>query len=111
MKDILIGKQGRCRKTVNGQDISKDLETLTQRYKEQYLAAVKGDESLLNLPVIQAKALDILVSRNLLIQQAEKLGISLSDAQIEQMLAQQPSLQENGQFSQNYMKIICVRLV
>ena len=69
--DILIGKQGRCRKTVNGQDISKDLETLTQRYKEQYLAAVKGDESLLNLPVIQAKALDILVSRNLLIQQAE----------------------------------------
>ena len=89
----------------------KDLETLTQRYKEQYLAAVKGDESLLNLPVIQAKALDILVSRNLLIQQAEKLGISLSDAQIEQMLAQQPSLQENGtSFHKNYMKIICVRL-
>ncbi len=88
----------------------KDLETLTQRYKEQYLAAVKGDESLLNLPVIQAKALDILVSRNLLIQQAEKLGISLSDAQIEQMLAQQPSLQENGQFSQklyeNYLRSI-----
>ena len=61
------------------------------------------------MPVIQAKALDILVSRNLLIQQAEK-GISLSDAQIEQMLAQQPSLQENGQFSQklyeNYLRSI-----
>jgi peptidyl-prolyl cis-trans isomerase D len=46
----------------------------------------------------------------LLIQQAEKLGISLSDAQIEQMLAQQPSLQENGQFSQklyeNYLRSI-----
>lgn len=36
--------------------IKKDLETLTQRYKEQYLAAVKGDESLLNLPVIQTKS-------------------------------------------------------
>ena len=95
------GNKADVAKTVNGQEISKkDLETLTQSYKEQYLAAVKGDESLLNLPVIQAKALDILVSRNLLIQQAEKLGISLSDAQIEQMLAQQPSLQENGQFSQ-----------
>lgn len=62
------------------------------------------------MPVIQAKALDILVSRNLLIQQAEKLGISLSDTQIEQMLAQQPSLQENGQFSQklyeNYLRSI-----
>ncbi len=105
------GNKADVAKTVNGQDISKkDLETLTQRYKEQYLAAVKGDESLLNLPVIQAKALDILVSRNLLIQQAEKLGISLSDAQIEQMLAQQPSLQENGQFSQklyeNYLRSI-----
>ena len=77
MKDILIGKQGRCRKNCKWTGhIKKDLETLTQRYKEQYLAAVKGDESLLNLPVIQAKALDILVSRNLLIQQAEKLGIS-----------------------------------
>ncbi|EPZ1050169.1 SurA N-terminal domain-containing protein, partial [Acinetobacter baumannii] len=63
------GNKADVAKTVNGQDISKkDLETLTQRYKEQYLAAVKGDESLLNLPVIQAKALDILVSRNLLIQ-------------------------------------------
>ncbi|MBJ9935992.1 SurA N-terminal domain-containing protein [Acinetobacter pittii] len=105
------GNKADVAKTVNGQEISKkDLETLTQSYKEQYLAAVKGDESLLNLPVIQAKALDILVSRNLLIQQAEKLGISLSDAQIEQMLAQQPSLQENGQFSQklyeNYLRSI-----
>ncbi|MBE2171501.1 SurA N-terminal domain-containing protein [Acinetobacter oleivorans] len=105
------GNKADVAKTVNGQEISKkDLETLTQSYKEQYLAAVKGDESLLNLPVIQAKALDILVSRNLLIQQAEKLGISLSDTQIEQMLAQQPSLQENGQFSQklyeNYLRSI-----
>ena len=32
--------------------------------------------------------------------QAEKLGISLSDTQIEQMIAQQPSFQENGKFSE-----------
>ena len=71
---------------------------------------VKGDESLLNLPVIQQKALDALVARSLLLQQAEKLGISLSDVQLEQMLAQQPSFQENGKFSQqlyeNYLRSV-----
>ncbi len=56
--------------------IKKDLETLTQRYKEQYLAAVKGDESLLNFHVIQSKALDILVSVICSFNKLKKLGIS-----------------------------------
>ncbi|WP_417211006.1 SurA N-terminal domain-containing protein [Acinetobacter venetianus] len=98
-------------KSVNGQDISnKELESATKNYKDQYLSMVKGDESLLNLPVIQNKALDALVTRALLQQQAEKLGISLSDAQLEQMLAQQPSFQENGKFSEqlygNYLRSV-----
>lgn len=98
-------------KSVNGQEISnKELESATKNYKDQYLSMVKGDESLLNLPVIQDKALDALVTRALLQQQAEKLGISLSDAQLEQMLAQQPSFQENGKFSEqlygNYLRSV-----
>ncbi|MCL5766966.1 SurA N-terminal domain-containing protein [Acinetobacter sp. ANC5681] len=98
-------------KSVNGQDISnKDLESATKNYKDQYLSMVKGDESLLNQPVIQQKALDALIARSLLQQQAEKLGISLSDTQLEQMLAQQPSFQENGKFSQklyeNYLRSV-----
>ena len=98
-------------KSVNGQDISnKELESATKNYKDQYLSLVKGDESLLNLPVIQEKALDALVARSLLQQQAEKLGMTLSDVQLEQMLAQQPSFQENGQFSQklyeNYLRSV-----
>ena len=98
-------------KSVNGQDISnKDLESATKNYKDQYLSMVKGDESLLNQLVIQQKALDALIARSLLQQQAEKLGISLSDTQLEQMLAQQPSFQENGQFSQklyeNYLRSV-----
>lgn len=98
-------------KSVNGQDISnKELESATKNYKDQYLSMVKGDESLLNLPVIQDKALDALVTRALLQQQAEQLGISLSDAQLEQMLAQQPSFQENGKFSEqlygNYLRSV-----
>lgn len=105
------GNKADVAKSVNGQDISnKELETATKNYKDQYLSLVKGDESLLNLSLIQEKALDALIARSLLQQQAEKLGISLSDTQLEQMLAQQPSFQENGQFSQklyeNYLRSV-----
>ena len=98
-------------KSVNGQDIpKKDVENLTKTYKDQYLSMVHGDETLLNQPFIQQTALDTLVARTVLLQQAEKLGISLSDSQIEKMLAQQPSFQENGKFSQtlyeNYLRSV-----
>ncbi|MEG0483344.1 MAG: SurA N-terminal domain-containing protein, partial [Acinetobacter sp.] len=95
------GQKEDVAKTVNGQDISKkDLEAQTKAYKDQLLQRLNGDESLLNQSYIQNTVLDNLVARALLIQQADKLGISLSDAQIEQMIAQQPSFQENGKFSQ-----------
>ncbi|MHA3892774.1 SurA N-terminal domain-containing protein [Acinetobacter sp. GXMZU3951] len=98
-------------KTVNGQAISnKELENATKSYSQQYLSYVNGDETMLNQSFIKDKALESLIARTLLLQQAEKLGISLSDAQIEQMIAQQPSLQENGKFSEalyaNYLKSV-----
>ena len=87
-------------KTVNGTEISKkELEALTSSLKEQYLAYAQGDETLLNQSFINNKAMDTLISRQLLLQQADKLGISLSDAQIVQMIHQQPSFQVNGVFS------------
>jgi len=98
-------------KSVNGTDISKqELESLTKSFKQQYLSYANGDETLLNQSFIDQKAMDTLVARTLLLQQAEKLGISLSDQQIAQMISQQPSFQENGKFSnalyENYLKSI-----
>ncbi len=97
--------------TVNGTDISKkELESLTKTFKQQYLAYANGDETLLNQAFIENKAKDTLVARTVLLQQAENLGISLSNQQIEQMIAQQPSFQQNGQFSnalyENYLKSV-----
>ncbi|TSH73953.1 peptidylprolyl isomerase [Acinetobacter sp. RF15A] len=97
--------------SVNGTDISqKELESLTKSFKQQYLSYTNGDETLLNQSFIEQKAKDTLIARTLLLQQAEKLGISLSKEQIEQMIAQQQTFQQNGQFSQalyeNYLKSI-----
>lgn len=105
------GKKDGVAKTVNDFDISeKELEAQIKNYKDQFLQMVQGDESLLNQSYIDKMAMDSLVDRALLIQQAQKLGISLNDAQIEQMIAQQPSLQIDGKFSQkayeNYLRSI-----
>ena len=86
-------------KSVNGTEISKkDLEQLTNSLKEQYLTYAKGDETLLNQNFISNKALETLIARQLLLQQADKLGISLSDSQLVHMIQQQPSFQKDGQF-------------
>ena len=105
------GKSEDTAKLVNGQEISKkELESLSKTFKEQYLAYANGDETLLNQSFIENKAMESLVARTLLLQQAEELGISLSDAQIEQMIAQQPSFQESGKFSEalysNYLRSV-----
>ena len=105
------GKSADVAQIVNGQEISKkQLEELTQSFKKQYLSYTNGDETLLNQTFIENKALESLVGRTLLLQQAKNLGIALSDAQIEQMIAQQPSFQENGKFSEtlyaNYLRSV-----
>lgn len=105
------GNKDGVAKTVNDLEISnKDLEAQIKGYKDQFLQMAQGDESLLNQAYIDQVALDSLVDRALLIQQAQKLGITLSDVQIEQMIAQQPSLQIDGKFDQktyeNYLRSI-----
>lgn len=86
---------------VNGEPISREeLNNEIKTLHDSYFQAVRGDVSLLNYPIIDKQALDGMIARVLLRQQAEKLGIALSDAQIEQMLAQSSELQENGVFSQ-----------
>ncbi|WP_111891672.1 SurA N-terminal domain-containing protein [Acinetobacter sp. MB5] len=96
-------------KTVNGQDISnKDLDDLVKAYQKQYLQYVQGDASLLNMDVIRKNALDTLIARQLMLQQAQKMGLNLSDAQFVTMLSQVPEFQVNGKFSDeafgNYLR-------
>lgn len=105
------GNKDGIAKTVNDLEISnKDLEVQTKNYKDQFLQMVQGDESLLNQSYIDQVAIDSLIDRAVLVQQAQNLGITLSDTQIEQMIAQQPSLQVDGKFDkktyENYLRSI-----
>lgn len=85
---------------VNGEPISKDeLDAQIKAIRANYLQQVGGDESLLNQDVIEKTALNNLILRRLIVQQTNKLGIMLSQTQIEQLLTTIAGFQENGVFS------------
>src|SRR5690606_25598200 len=85
-------------------------ESLTKSFRAQYLSYANGGETLLNQSFIDQKAMDTLVARSLLLQQAEALAISLSAPQTEQRIAQQPTCQPDAKCSsalcENYLKSI-----
>ncbi|MFU8927366.1 SurA N-terminal domain-containing protein [Acinetobacter puyangensis] len=89
---------------VNGEKITqKELDTWIKSQKDQYLQAVNGDETLLNNKVIEDQVYDAAIVRTLLLQQAEKLGITLSDEQLGTLLRQQQIFQQDGKFSQTLL--------
>lgn len=101
--------KGDVAKQVNGQPISnKELDELIKAYQQQYLQFVQGDESLLNTNAIRESALNTLIARTLLLQQADQLGVKMSDSQFVQMLSQLPDFQVDGKFSNevfgNYLR-------
>ena len=86
---------------VNGESISRDeIDSWVKSQREQYLKAVNGDESLLNNKIIEKQVYDAAILRAILLQQAKKLGIALSDEQLGVLLRQQGAFQREGQFSQ-----------
>ncbi|KAF7277663.1 hypothetical protein GWI33_000978, partial [Rhynchophorus ferrugineus] len=90
---------------VNGQEITqKELDNWVKSQKNQYLQAVNGDETLLNDSVIEKRVYDAAVVRALLLQQAKKLGIHLSDEQLGTLLRQQQAFQQDGKFSQQLLE-------
>ena len=89
---------------VNDQEITKaELDNWIKSQRDQYLQGVGGDETLLNNEVIEAQVYDAAIVRALLIQQAEKLGLTLSDEQLGALLRQQQAFQQDGQFSQQLL--------
>ncbi|MFB2578322.1 MULTISPECIES: SurA N-terminal domain-containing protein [unclassified Acinetobacter] len=86
---------------VNGEKISQtDLDQRINQQRGDYLQMLNGDSSLINDAVLQEQTLNAMIMQQLLLQQADKLGINLSDAQIADILRTIPDFQENGQFSQ-----------
>jgi len=84
---------------VNGKDLT------SQQLDRVYNALVERNSKLSNATPAQMKqmkqfALQSLVIEQIIKQQAEKLGLSVSSSQINMLITQMPVFQVNGQFSQ-----------
>ncbi len=92
-------------------DVSIDLATYqnTLNNRRQMLVEQVGDASLINEKVLQEQVLQGLIDRALIENQINKLGLTVSDATITDMLSKEPAfLDANGQFSNdlfgNYLR-------
>jgi peptidyl-prolyl cis-trans isomerase D len=87
---------------VDGQVVSiglyeRQLQQIASFYRAQY-----GDEFVrMMMPVLGEQAMTSVVNRTLLIQEARRRGLRVTDAEITKLILASPSFQENGKFSKD----------
>ena len=96
--------------TVNGEKIAPAELARAVRQQQQRLLAAMGenvDPSMLDESRLRQPALDALITQQLLSQQAQKLGLTISDAAVDQTLVSLPQFQQDGKFSpERYLSIL-----
>ncbi|WP_191602836.1 SurA N-terminal domain-containing protein [Marinomonas algicola] len=89
---------------VNGTEITRtDLLQAAETQRRQ-LISMMGNQinpALLEDNLLQRRALDDLIQRAVLLNNAEEMNLGVSDAQVDQYLLQAGEFQTNGQFDQN----------
>lgn len=114
---VLVGLEGYFSSGANSEtaatiDDSKISRTeLEQRVGDQrkaLLEKVGGNADLIDETVLNDQVLDNLIAQSVLLSQAQKLGVQMSDNQIVEMLHKEPSFQKDGKFAdelfQAYLK-------
>lgn len=95
---------------VDGVEITRsELLQAAETQRRQLISMMGGDinPALLEDNFLQRRALDELVERLVLSNQAKELGLGVSDAQVDQYLLQAEQFQTNGIFDQNkYLNFI-----
>lgn len=96
--------------TVGGSKITAtEFQQAMQKQQERLRASLgeAGTQEMLDTPEIRKSVLDNLINQRLLSLHAAHNGISVSDAQLLQIISTVPSLQENGKFSrQRYEALV-----
>lgn len=95
---------------VDGKEITRTQLLQTAETQRRQLISMMGgqiDPAMLEDNALQRRALDELIQRAVLTNQAEALNLGVSDAQVDAYLLQAEQFQTNGQFDQNkYLNFI-----
>ena len=95
---------------VDGKEISRmQLLQSAETQRRQLISMMGGqiDPAMLEENALQRRALDELIQRTVMMNQAEQLNLGVSDAQVDAYLLQAEQFQTDGQFDQNkYLNFI-----
>ncbi len=95
---------------VDGKEITRTQLLQTAETQRRQLISMMGgqiDPAMLEENALQRRALDELIQRAVMTNQAEALNLGVSDAQVDAYLLQAEQFQTNGQFDQNkYLNFI-----
>ncbi|MFP8966050.1 SurA N-terminal domain-containing protein [Pokkaliibacter sp. CJK22405] len=96
--------------TVNGDDIkTQELNQMVELQRRQLYNRYGSnvDPAMLQPGRLQAVALNRLIQEKLLIQEAEKRGLMVSDSMVDQMIVMAPDFQVDGKFDQQrYQQVL-----
>ena len=95
--------------TVDKKEISRaELEQRVGDQRKALLAKVGGNADLIDESVLTQQVLDNLIAQSVLLHQAHRLGVTMTDNQIVELLHKEPSFQKDNKFSdelfQAYLK-------
>jgi len=96
------GDRGGNFATVGGQPITEQEFTLALQSRQNELQRMAGgrmDPALLDSSELRFAVLDGIVRQRLLVGQAVRSGLLVSDQQLQQIIGEQPEFQEDGKFS------------
>jgi peptidyl-prolyl cis-trans isomerase D len=88
--------------TVGGQPITEQEFALALQERQNYIRRTVGarvDPALLESPELRFAVLDGVIRQRLLINQAARGGLLVSDQQLQQLISEQPAFQQDGKFS------------
>jgi peptidyl-prolyl cis-trans isomerase D len=107
IESILFGSGGNGVAEVNGEDISpQELQQAVNSQKRRLIAMMGEniDPAMLDDDRLTAEAMDTLIGRKLLMQSAEELRLTVSEAQLGRMISEMEQFQINGVFSPELYK-------
>ena len=88
--------------TVGGQPITQQEFAAAMQERQNYLQRLVGsrvDPAMLDSPELRFAVLDGIVRQRLLVNQAVRAGVLISDEQLQQVISAQPAFQDDGKFS------------
>lgn len=96
--------------SVNGEiigvaDFRRAYNNLIEQYRQQFGSSL--NDGMIEMLQVKKQAIDQLIDRTLLLQEAEKQGLQVSDAEIAQRIMETPGFQTNGVFdNRRYQRIL-----